>query len=85
MTEAEIEAVATTLGLILDGMAKRPDEPNSRLRSGVGAIGDVLAQAGGLALMSHVLDLVLNQRPEAESFREGVVDAAWSGLGGWAS
>lgn len=85
MTEAEIEAVAITTGLLLDQLQERGDDGVDLIRSALAAIGDLLADRGGLALMATVFDRVLDQRPEAESWREGALDARFSGFGGWGS
>lgn len=85
MTDAEIEAVAKTLGLILDELQIRRDDGVRQLREAVTAVGDLLAERGGLTLMFRVFEAVMDQKPEAESWREGVVDARWSGFGGWCS
>jgi len=85
VTEAEIEAVAITTGLLLDQLQDRGGEGDALIRNALAAIGDLLAERGGIALMSQVLERVLDQKPEAEGFREGVLDAAFSGFAGWGS
>lgn len=86
MNEQEINAVAITIGLLLDEMQRHDPEDRGRLhKSAITGIGQLLAERGGLGLMAKVMDLVLDQKPEAESWRENVIDHAFSGFGNWGS
>lgn len=85
MNDQEITAVATTLGLLLDEIAQRESGGDQLLRDALEGIADLLAERGGLALMGHVFDRVIEQKPAAESWRKGVLDAAFGGFGGWGS
>lgn len=83
LSEREIEGGVTTLGLVLDQLQAGTDIEFHRAT--IRGIGVVLAAQGGQALMGTVLDKVLDQDPEKESWREGAVDPRWSGIGGWMS
>ena len=83
LNEQQIAALAEALGLVLDQLES--DRGSEVLRAAVKGIGVVLAANGGLGLMSRVMDIVLDQKPEQETWREGMIDARWSGVGGWMS
>lgn len=83
MNSNEIDGVVTTLGLVLDQMQAGTDVEIHRAT--IAGIGALLAAHGGLGLMAKVLELVLDQDPAKESWREGAIDARWSGIGGWMS
>jgi hypothetical protein len=85
MNDQEIEAVAVTLGLLLDDMHARHGIGDGVLREAIVGIADMLGERGGMGLMGKVMDRVLDQKPEAESWREGVIDRCFSGFGGWGS
>lgn len=83
LSDREMESVATTLGLVLDQLQSGADVEFNRAT--IRGIGVMLAAHGGQGLMGRVLDLVFDQDPEKESWREGAVDPRWSGIGGWMS
>lgn len=83
MNQEEIDGVVITLGLLLDQIQAGADAEIHRTT--IAGLGDLLAAHGGLGLMGKVLDQVLDQDPEKDSWREGVLDACWSGIGGWGS
>ncbi len=48
------------------------------------AIGQLIHEIGGPALMSEVmLDVASSPSSRTESRREGALDRAWNGIGGW--
>ncbi len=48
-------------------------------------LGRRLFEIGGMGEMSRAMDLAATARPGEESWREGVLDRRWSGIGEWAS
>ena len=87
MTDDELRAVTTTLGLTLDALSKAADASTEAalLRGAIEGLGQLLASRGGLGLMARAIDIVLDDAPHLESERERVLDRCWSGIGGWAA
>lgn len=83
MTKADIDAITITINLLLDELWARGDDV--LIETALSALGDLLAGAGGLPLMATVFEGVLDQRPDVKGWREGVLDARWSGFGGWSA
>lgn len=53
------------------------------LRMALYAVGERLHELGGLVLMGEALAAAAALKPEVESWRESVLDHAWSGIGDW--
>jgi len=84
MTEDQIAAVETVLDLLLDA-GERQGGLDEAQGAAVTALGQLLGDAGGLALMSRVLNALLDRKPGSETWRETAIDHRFSGISGWAS
>lgn len=76
--EADTQAGVIATRIIADPVV-------TAVRMAIERLGDRLHEAGGLNAMSLALDRVCALNPEQESWREGVIDRAFSGIGGWAT